>query len=108
MTAGEGFGLHPEAARDSSEIWEFIAVDNPHAAGRIREMLFNAISSLVASPNQGVFRPELSSRLLRFKLVANYYIAYAHEEQPLWVVAVIHGRRSPRVISALLRGREIT
>ena len=108
MTEGPGFGLHPEAARDISEIWEYIAVDNPDAAGRIRESLFNTISSLVASPNQGILRPDLSSRSLRFKLVANYFIAYAHEEQPLWVVAVIHGRRSPRVIAALLRGREIT
>jgi len=26
-----GFHLHPEAARDISEIWEFIAQDNPVA-----------------------------------------------------------------------------
>ncbi len=108
MTEGHGFGFHPEAARDISEIWEYIAVDNLDAAGRIRETLFNTISSLVASPNQEILRPDLSSRPLRFKLVANCFIAYAHEEQPLWVVAVIHGRRSPRVIAVLLRGREIT
>jgi hypothetical protein len=33
-------------------------------------------------------------------------IAYAPDKKPLWVVAVFHGRRDPRVIDALLRGRE--
>jgi hypothetical protein len=43
---------------------------------------------------------------LRFILVREYLIAYAPDEKPLWVVAVMHGRRSPRVIAAILRGRE--
>jgi plasmid stabilization system protein ParE len=58
MNAGQGFDLHPGAARDITEIWEFIAEDNPLAAGRVRE--------------------------------------------PMLVVAVLHGRRSPRVIAAIL------
>jgi hypothetical protein len=33
-------------------------------------------------------------------------IPFAAEEKPLWVVAVMHGRRSPRVMAATLRGRE--
>jgi hypothetical protein len=32
-----------------------------------------------------------------------YLIAYAQDEKPLWVVAVMHGRRSPRVMAAILR-----
>ena len=31
---------------------------------------------------------------------------YAPEELPLWVIAVMHGRRSPRVMAAILRSRE--
>jgi len=31
------FELHPEAARDITEIWEYIAEDSPTAAGRVRE-----------------------------------------------------------------------
>ncbi len=50
--------------------------------------------------------PFLTSRPLRFKLVREYVIAYAPEKKPLWVVAVFHGRRGPRVIAAILRGRE--
>jgi len=33
-------------------------------------------------------------------------IAYAPDEKPLAVIAVLHGRRSPRVIAAILGGRK--
>jgi plasmid stabilization system protein ParE len=68
--------------------------------------IFDAIRRLLAFPHQGHRRPDLSSRPLRFFLVRDYLIAYAPDEKPLWVVAVIHGRRSPRVMAAILRGRE--
>jgi hypothetical protein len=57
-------------------------------------------------PNQGYRRPNLTSRPLRFRLVCEHVIACAPEKNPLWVVAVFHGRRSPRVIAAILRSRE--
>jgi plasmid stabilization system protein ParE len=68
--------------------------------------IFDGIRGLVALPHQGYRRPNLTSRPLRFKLVREYVIAYAPEKKPLWVVAVFHGRRSPRVLAAILRGRE--
>jgi plasmid stabilization system protein ParE len=68
--------------------------------------IFEGIRGLVAFPEQGYRRPNLTSRSLRFKLVREYVIAYAPEKKPLWVLAVFHGRRSPRVIAAILRGRE--
>ncbi len=37
---------------------------------------------------------------------ADRVIAYAPDEKPLWVVAVMHGRRNPRVMAAILRRRE--
>ena len=103
---GPGFELHPLAARDITEIWEYIAEDNAAAAGRVREDILQAIRALVPFPHQGHRRPDLTSRPLRFKRVRDYLIAYAPDEKPLWVVAVMHGRRSPRVMAAILRGRE--
>jgi toxin ParE1/3/4 len=99
------FVLHPLAARDISEIWEFIAEDNPLAARRFREELLAAIRSLVPFPRQGHRRTDLTSRSLRFKGLREYLIAYAPEEKPLLIVAVMHGRRSPRVMAAILRSR---
>jgi len=106
MTPEPGFGLHPLAARDITEIWEYIAADNPVAAGRVRQEILSGIRSLVAFPHRGHGRQDLTSWPLRFILVREYLIAYAPEARPLWIVAVIHGRRSPRVIAAILRGRE--
>ena len=68
--------------------------------------ILDAIDAVAPFPNRGHRRPDLTSRPLRFILVRQYLIAYAPEEEPLWVVAVMHGRRSPRVMAAILRGRE--
>ena len=89
-----GYSLHPLAAEDITEIWEHIAADNVAAARRVREEIHSGIRALVASPYQGHRRPDLTSRTLRFIRVRNYLIAYALDRKPLWVVAVLHGRRS--------------
>jgi plasmid stabilization system protein ParE len=60
----------------------------------------------VAFPHQGRKRPDLTSRSLRFQTIHDYLIAYATEEKPLLVIAIIHGRRNPRIMAAILRGRE--
>ena len=106
MSGAQGFALHPLAAQDLTDIWEFIAPDNPLAARRVREDILTTLRRLVPFPYQGHKRPDLTSRPLRFILVREYLIAYAPEERPLWVVAVMHGRRHPRVMAAILRGRE--
>jgi plasmid stabilization system protein ParE len=100
-----GFYVHPGAAQDITEIWEFIAEDNLSAAGRFREEIQEAIRSLVPFPYQGHKRPDLTTHPLRFQVVRDYLIAYAPDEKPLVVIAVIHGRRNPRTIAAILRLR---
>jgi plasmid stabilization system protein ParE len=106
MNAGQGFDLHPGAAQDITDIWEFIAEDSPLAARRVREDILDAVRKLLAFPRQGHERPDLTSRPLRFQTVRDYLIAYAPDEKPLVVIAVLHGRRSPRVIAAILRARK--
>jgi plasmid stabilization system protein ParE len=75
MTADQGFELHPGAASDITSIWEFIAEDSPHAAGRVREDILDSIRRLVLFPRQGHERTDLTSRPLRFRTVSNYLIA---------------------------------
>jgi plasmid stabilization system protein ParE len=101
-----GFVLHPDAFTDLTEIWEYIAADSPSAADRVLAEIQEAIRSLVPFPQLGHIRSDLTSRPLRFRLVRDLLIAYAPDEKPLLVVAVLHGRRNPRVIAALLRTRE--
>jgi plasmid stabilization system protein ParE len=100
-----GFVLHPEAYTDLEEIWEYIAADSLEAADQVREEIYDAIQSLVVFPYIGHSRPDLTSRPLRFQSVRDYVIAYAPDEKPLAVIAVLHGRRNPRVLAAILRGR---
>ena len=106
MSGIPGFALHPLAAEDVTEIWEYIAADSVTAASRVREQILSSIRALVSFPNQGHKRPDLTSRPLRFIRVREYLIAYAPAEKPLWVVAVLHGRRSPRVMAAILKSGE--
>ena len=101
-----GYDFHPEARHDLDEIWDFIRGDNLDAADRLIAEILAAIDALVPFPGRGHRRPDLTSRPLRFILVREYLIAYAPDEKPLWVIAVIHGRRSPRLMAAILRGRE--
>ena len=90
-----GYALHPEAFNDLDDIREYIAAQNPDAAARVITEIFDGIRALVAFPHQGHRRPNLSALPLRFKLVREYVIAYVPEKDPLRVVAVFHGRRSP-------------
>lgn len=106
MTGELGFLLHPEAAQDILDIWEFIAADDPSAATRFREDVLETIGRLVEFPHVDHRRPDLTSAPLRFQAVRDYLIAYTPDEKPLVVIAVIHGRRNPRVLAATLRGRE--
>ena len=101
-----GFAFHPEAFTDVDHLWEYIAERNLDAADRVISDIFDALRTLVASPHIGRRRPDLTSRPLRFKLVRDCLIAYAPDESPLWVVAVLHGRRNPRIMAAILRCRE--
>jgi len=71
------FVLHPEAASDINEIWEFIAERDLSAAGRVRQELLDAIRKLVDLPKQGHVRTDLTSKPLRFLTVQNYLIAIA-------------------------------
>jgi plasmid stabilization system protein ParE len=99
------YAFHPEARADLDEIWEFIRADSLDAADRVIAEILSAISGAVQFPSQGHKLPDLTQRPLRFLLVREYLIAYAPDEKPLWVVAVLHGRRSPRLMASILRDR---
>ena len=102
MTPDQGFELHPGAAQDITELWATIAEANPLAAGRVRQEILDAVRGLVPFPYQGHRRPDLTSRPLRFVTLRDYLIAYAPDDRPLLVIAVLHGRRNPDVLASVL------
>ncbi len=101
-----GYDFHPEARKDLDEVWEYIGGDSLDAADRTIAEVLSSIRGLIPFPHRGHRRADLTNRPLRFIRVRDYLIAYAPEEKPLWVIAVMHGHRSPRVMAAILRGRE--
>jgi antitoxin ParD1/3/4 len=100
------YALHPEALDDIDDIWQYIANDSVDAADRAIETIFENIARLAASPQQGHRRPDLTSAPLLFWRLYSYLIVYAPAERPLWIIAVIHGQRSPRLMAAILRARQ--
>lgn len=101
-----GYSFHPQALIDLDEIWEFLSEGSIDAADRVIEEILAAIRAVVPFPNAGHLRPDLTSQPLRFLIVRDYLVVYAPEEKPMWVIAVMHGRRNPRIMAAILRGRE--
>ncbi len=99
------YAFHPDALSDLEEIWDFIAEDNLDAADRVIDDVHRALALLARLPNQGHRRLDLTSKPLRFWQVHNYLIAYAHDRLSLTVIAVVHGRRSPRLMAAMLAKR---
>ena len=100
------YAFHPQARDDLGEIWDYIAADNPDAADRIVAEILEAIRAVVPFPDSGHRRPELTAAPPRFLVVREYLIAYAPNKKPLWVIAVMHGHRHPRVIAAMLKERD--
>jgi antitoxin ParD1/3/4/toxin ParE1/3/4 len=101
----DGYALHPEAFIDIDEIAAYIGQDSQKPPTVVDE-IYQAIQGVVPFPHSGHRRTDLTNRPLRFIRVPDYLIAYAPDEKPLWVIAVMHGHRSPRVMAAILRGRE--
>ena len=98
--------FHPAAFTDLDYIWESIAENNIDAADRVITEIYETIRHLVSFPQRGHRRPDLTSLPLRFTSVGKYLIAYAPDEVPLLVIAIIDGRRNPRTIATILRPRQ--
>ena len=92
---------------DLGELWERIAIDSIEAADPFfRRRGLRHLSRPRARSTSRHRRTDLTSRPLRFISRRNYLIAYAPDEKPLVVIAVLHGRRNPNVLAAVLRGRQ--
>ena len=96
----------PGVLQDLREIHGYIAQDSLDAADQVFDDIMERIRTLVPFPCQGHKRPDLTALPLRFVRVYDYLIAYAPDEKPLWVIAVQHGRRDPKLLAAILRSRE--
>jgi len=95
-----------ERARGPYRDLGYIAADSLDAADRVVEEIRAAIRALVPFPQSGHRRPDLTSRPIRFQVVRDFLVGYTPDDDPLVVLAVLHGGRSPRVMAAILRERK--
>ncbi|HMD31905.1 MAG TPA: type II toxin-antitoxin system RelE/ParE family toxin [Candidatus Acidoferrales bacterium] len=92
------FRLSLEAARDITEIFDYIAQDSEKAAERVRVGLLEAMRDLARMPGMGHRREDLTSRAVLFWPMGAYQVIYKPGTQPLQIVAVLHGKRNIRPI----------
>ena len=90
--------LDPGVEEELWEIWEFIARDNPDAAERVIEAVYETVVTLANHPGMGRLRrfrnPRLKGiRSWRVSGFDNYLIFYRGVSKGIQVLHVYHGAR---------------
>ena len=92
------FVLSAAAVEDLRSINEYIASDDPSAAGRVLEDLRAAMHQLVEHPGIGHLREDLADEALRVWPVRTYLVIYRPDTQPLQIARVLSGYRDIAVL----------
>ena len=90
----------PSARLDLKNIAEFIADDNPRAAKRLVESLFNAVERLINFPESSRMVPEFDDPQLREIIRNPYRIVHRvnRASQTIEIVRVWHAARGVPVV----------
>lgn len=91
------YQLTSPAREDFFTILDYIAAENPSAAGRVEAAILESCDLSAASPLVGHIRPDLTGRPVRFWAVPrfpNYLIVYDPASDPLIVIRIIHAARN--------------
>lgn len=91
------------ALQDLDAVAEYIALDNPDAAGHLVEAVFNATEHLEDFPQSGRTPPELPQSVYREVLVPPCRIFYREEENRALVLYVM--REEQQLRAYILRSR---
>jgi plasmid stabilization system protein ParE len=83
----------PLAIERASEIAEYIARDNPSAAVKWTEKLFDKVRLLKTSPESGRVVPEIKRGCVRELIYGNYRIIYRVDEKQISILTVRHGKQ---------------
>lgn len=81
----------PEALQDRTDIWDYIATDNPRAAARMDELFSDAAAKLVNHPKLG--RPGRIAGTRELVVHENYRLIYELDGETVWVLVLIHVAR---------------
>jgi toxin ParE1/3/4 len=84
--------LEDAAREDLIDIWQYIARDNPQAADRMLDRIWDGFRVVAKFPQGGTLRPELALNL-RCYTVGNYVIYFRPLIDGIEVARVLHGAR---------------
>jgi len=87
------YRLTERAEADVETIADFIAGDSVDAAVKVVLALEDAFVLLASRPGIGHAREDLTDRPLKFWSVYSYLVVYDPADDPLTIVAVLHGAR---------------
>jgi toxin ParE1/3/4 len=90
------YRISRRADADIAALCDYIAKDNPDAAGRLDERLHHAIELIAQVPGMGHTRADVQDKRYLFWVVDKCVIAYRVERNELVVVRVLHGARDFR------------
>ena len=83
----------PLAIERLSDIVEYISVDNPNAAIKWAEEVFEKVNHLEKYPESGRILPEFNKSDLREIIFNNYRIIYRSERKQIAILTVKHCRQ---------------
>ena len=83
----------PLAVERTSEIAEYITIDNPSAAIAWVEKVFEKVDLLKLSPKMGREVPEISRKENREIIFGNYRIIYRIEKTKISILTIRHGKQ---------------
>ena len=83
----------PLAVERTSEIAEYVTIDNPSAAIAWVEKVFEKVDLLKLSPKMGREVPEISRKEIREILFGNYRIIYRIEKTKISILTIRHDKQ---------------
>lgn len=83
----------PLAIDRASEIAEYISLDNPTAANKWIEKIFEKVKALSTSPRVGRNAPEINRKEIRELIFGNYRIIYRLEETSISILTIRHSKQ---------------
>ena len=91
----KGYELSLEATEDLQEIWVYIANENPAAADKLEEDIYEACELLANNPRLGHRRSDLTDEPVLFWPVRGHYLViYLPDTAPLKIARILQGARN--------------
>lgn len=94
------------ALSDLDEIAEYIALDNPDAAKKLVQKVFQKLERLERHPQSGRKPPEIKKTSYREVIVAPCRIFYRIDKKNIYILYVMRGERQLRKYLLEERGKE--